>query len=606
MTGQADLKQSGSLMRDLRLFGRLWPFIRKNRRLVWVVALCAPIGALCETFQPLLIREAFDQHIVLGELEGLGTLIARFALIVLGAYLFKSLALFALQRIGLYSLARIRRALFTHTLSQGQRFFDQQSSGALMTRTINDVEAIYDSLTRGMVGIITDALLIIGSLSVMLWMDWRMTCVAFSISPLIIFVVDRCRKQLRRLFAKLRELTSSLNGLFAEQINGMSTIQLNSGEALAKRRFDTISSDFMKTYHSANWWDAGLYAVMDGLSALSVGLIIGYAAWLLGAAEAEGVEAGLTVGLSVAFVDALNRIYVPIREFSGRVASLQRAATAVERIIQLLETHDEVSIGGADLPTPGPLTFDQVSFRYRDDGPLILNEVSFTLNPGEVVALVGATGSGKSTIGRLLLRAYDGYSGEITLSGVPLSSLSAEAAAEALVAVQQDPLLFNASIRENIKLWRDDLSEARIEEAAQRARVSAFSDQLPEGLESSCGQRGERLSIGQRQLVTIARVFARDAAIVLLDEATASVDALTEEWIDEATASLFKERTVLVIAHRLSTIRKADRILVLSEGRIIEEGSHEELLLREGTYHALVESSLHADHSGIHVGDVDD
>ena len=305
---------------------------------------------------------------------------------------------------------------------------------------------------------------------------------------------------------------------------------------------------------------------------------------------------GVSVGLLVAFIDALNRVYVPIREFSGRLASIQRALAALDRILSLLDTHAEIKNGSRELSAPrGEVRFNHVSFSYHEgDETPVLSDVSFTVSPGEVVALVGSTGSGKSTIARLLSRQYQGYEGEITLDGVPIPELDAATTRRAFVVVGQDPHLFKASISENIHLWDPELVERSdlIQSAAERACAHAWITELPQDYQTLCTGGGSNLSVGQRQLMMIARAFAREAPVVILDEATASVDALTEKLIDTATAQLFADRTVLVIAHRLSTITKADRVIMLSQGEVREQGTHAELLELKGAYHTLVHTEL--------------
>ena len=578
-----------------QMFELIWPFVRPHQTwLIWVT-IATPIGVLCQAVKPWIIQQAIDGPMSAGDVPGIFDHCLLFIGLVFFGFIFKSLGVYGLQIIGLRSLAQLRRYLFVHILDQGQRFFDERTTGSLMTRTTNDVEAISESLTRGVVGLFADALLIIATLGLMLWMNWVLTLVAFSISPFLFWVVNTCRKQLRYLFGEIRKRLSELNGLFAESIHGVSETQRYNAQEVAHQRFNGISESFMHLYHKANWWDASLYAVMDGLSALSVGLVIGYIAFQAGVPTEEGVGMAVTVGVIVAFIDALNRVYVPIREFSGRLASIQRSMAALDRILDLSNTHNEIK-GGALLPNEaqvrGEIRFEDVSFRYRDEGPNILNKVSFSVSPGEVVALVGSTGSGKSTIARLLLRTYDGYEGEIYFDNQPLSELHPDFTRGQMVAVHQDPYLFKGSIAENIHLWEQDLQDdlARIHEATKRARAESFIEALPQKIDTIIAANGSDLSAGQRQLITIARAVARPCPIVILDEATASVDSLTEQWIDEATAELFEERTVLVIAHRLSTISKADRVIMIDRGEVVEVGSHEALIERGGAYAKLVHS----------------
>jgi len=587
--GQAGTKAQASEQSGLRvLTSFLWHLIEPHRKALWWVALATPVGVLMDTAMPLLIQRAIDGPISAREPEGVWWYASLFAAVVLLRYLSQSLGVYSLQLMALRSLADLGRRLFCHVMSQGQAFFDQRTTGALMTRTTSDVQAISDSLSQGVVRLISDALLIIGTLCVMLWMNWRLTLVAFSISPLLVWVVNLCRAQLKRLHGGIRELLSEQNGLFAEYIKGAKELKRYGAEPHAQARFDERSYAFMKLYHQANWWDAGLYAIMDGLSSLSVGLVITYVAYQAGYGEQ------VSVGIIVAFIDALNRVYVPIREFSGRLATIQRSVVAIERVMKLLETHQEPQSGAlSPEELEGSIELKGLSFSYQEGGAQVLKDVSFEVQAGEVVALVGATGSGKSTIAKLILRMYDGYEGELLIGGYPLRELSLERSRQAVVAVHQDPYLFKASVAENIHLWDPELSERPelVRRAAERARADHFIQGLSEGYESACATGGSNLSVGQRQLITIARAFARPTPFVLLDEATASVDALTERWIDEATSELFAERTVIVIAHRLSTIVKADKIVMLEQGEVVASGTHEELMRSSEPYQALIKQS---------------
>ncbi|MCB9549164.1 MAG: ABC transporter ATP-binding protein [Myxococcales bacterium] len=572
---------------DWGLIRRLGPYLSPHRGWLVVVALCTPLGVAADLVPPILLKHGIDENIAHGDYGGLTATAALFFGVVLVGFTLQSMGLYALQLIGLRALAALRRGVFGSVLSQGQRFFDKRTTGSLMTRTTTDVEAIYESLTFGAVGLITDALVILGTLGIMLAMDWRMTLVAFSIAPIIIGVVNVVRKRLRALFSEIRAILSKLNGFFAEQINGMTVLQLYGGEAQARHEFRAQAHHYMERYKAANWWDAGLYAVMDGMSALSVGLVIFFAA------SRFGVDDALTLGLLVAFIDYINKVFVPIREFSGRIATIQRAIAALEKVLSLAETNERVAPGQVPLPTPaGAVQFEGVRFAYGPDKPAVLQDVSFSVKAGEVVALVGATGSGKTTIGRLLQRRYDGYEGSIRLDGQELRDVRVEDVCHAITVVHQDAHLFEATIAENITLWNPGIDEASMRTAAERARASRFIDALPDGYDHAITERGGNLSAGQRQLLTIARAMACRSPVVILDEATASVDSLTEKLIDEAMDALFADRTVLVIAHRLSTVAKADRILVLHHGHLVEQGSHEELLARGGRYKLLVETGF--------------
>ena len=577
---------------DLTLIKRLWPFVRPWRR--WLVAamVLTPLGVGAGLLQPILLKQGIDDYIAVGDLDGLTWLAALFVGVVAIAFTARAAGSYALQYAGLCGLTALRRHVFVHVTAQDQRFFDRRTTGSLMTRTTNDVEAVYESLAFGVVNLVTDTIMILGILSIMLALDWRLTLVSLSFAPLIVFIVDIFRRKLRALSLVIRRSLSELNGFFAESIHGISTVQLDGAEDSARAQFGAMSHRYLDAYRRSNWWDAGLYAVMDGLSALAIGLMLWDGATRFGAD-------GVTAGLLVAFVDYLVMIFGPIRELSGRFATIQRAIAALERIFLLMDAEDRVAPGSKTLPAlEGAIRFDNVSFAYNEDRPEVLKGVSFEVAPGEVVALVGATGSGKTTVGRLLTRTYGGYSGSITLDGHELESLDAEALRREVSVVHQEIRLLEASVEENIALWDPRLSNADVRRAADLACATPFIEALPGGFEHVLSERGGNLSVGEGQLLCIARALVRPSSIVVLDEATASIDSVTEAMVDTALERLLADRTVVLIAHRLSTITKADRIVVLHQGRVVEQGTHATLLQRKGPYRLLVDAGVLGGASG--------
>lgn len=584
----AEAPDSVAARGDWDLIGRVWAYITPYvGTLVFAIAMVL-IGVGAGLVQPILIKIAIDDYIAIGDVESITWLALVFIGVVALGFGARAVSMYLQMKLGVQTLAKLRADVFDHVMSQGQRFFDRRTTGSLMTRTTTDVDAVNEALARGAVMLLTDAVTMLGIFVSMLVLDWQLTLVAFSIAPIIIVVVNIFRKQLRKLSLYIRKTLSELNGFFAERINGMSVVQLYGAEERTREVFRDRSYRFMDAYRKSNWWDAGLYAIMDGMSALSIGLML----WF-GASQFMEPGSAVTLGLLVAFTDYLRRIYVPIREFSGRLATLQRAVAALERIYSLLDTEDRVAEGHVRLPElRGEVRFDDVGFAYAPDRPQVLHHVSFEMKAGEVIALVGSTGSGKTTIGKVLTRMYDGYTGSVTVDAHELRDVHIKDLRQAVTVVQQDVYLFQASIRENLTLWSEDVDEARLQRAIDLARARPFIDALPRGLEHEVRERGGNLSAGQRQLLAIARAMVRDAPIVILDEATASVDSVTEKLIDEAVAELFAHKTVLVIAHRLSTIMKADRIVVLHKGRVVEQGTHDELMAANGRYRLLVETGL--------------
>lgn len=607
MTGPATNKASTSAIALLR---RFWVFLAPRKSWLIVGLLMIPVVAAMTTVRPLIVKHAVDVQIANDDIPGLRWV----ALMFLGAVVFEftsqAVQIYALQRAGHETIADVRKAIFGHVLKLPASYYDKHPIGSLLSRTTSDVEALSETLSFGVFTILTDVVMILSILVAMFTLNAKLALISLSVAPFLYFLIRRFSEVLRRLQLEVRKAMAVRSGYLTEQLTGITVVQLFGRERAALNEYEALGGRYLRATKTANIYDSLLYSIMDGISALSIALMLWFAApAVLGTeATADVVEAGLTVGLLYAYVDYLQRIFVPVREFSGKLATIQRAAASLERVYDLLDVPCEVR-SEADEPDPlaqwpGGLEIRDLRFAYAEDGPDVLKGLSFDVAPGEVVAVVGRTGSGKSSLGRVLTRFYDGYRGSIRMpvgpgspsddDGVELREVAPDHLRRHLMMVQQDVFLFDDDVRFNVTLGEDLGGDAALTEALETVQAGQLVNRRG-GLELQVGERGRSLSAGEAQLVAFARVAARSPNMLILDEATASVDSHTERQVQAAIEELLRGRTVLVIAHRLSTIRHADRIVVLSNGEIAEQGTHAALMAKDGLYAELYNAGFDED-----------
>ena len=559
---------------DLLLFRRLWPYARADWALLLAALVITPLTTGLALIQPWVMKRVIDEHVTTGELDGLQALAAVYLAAIVLDYALTAAYGMSIAVAGQRTILRLREGIIRHLLGLAPSFFDRRPAGELLTRATSDVEALGETISGGVVTILLDVLMVLGVLTAMLVLDWRMTLALFAVAPPLVLVVEVCRRNLRGAFDRIRETLAVVNAYMAEQVSGMEVVQLFNHQKRSSKRFVELNTPYRDATIESNAYDAAMYAVVDGIGSICVGIMLWY-----GVSDFAGDA--ITAGAVVAFIDLLNRLFRPIREFSGKVAIIQRAGSALNKIFHLIDTREVIDEGTLALPEcEGRVRFEGVRFTYGAEGDEVVRGVDLEVEPGQVVAIVGPTGCGKTTLTRLLTRSYQGYEGSITLDGHEVTSIRLPDLRRHIAAVRQDIHLFAETIAFNVGLA--NRSDAQIREAAALVNAKGFIDDL--GWDHMLQERGANLSVGQGQLLTFARTMAYDPTVVILDEATASVDPVTERLIQDAIARILERKTVIVIAHRLSTIRKADRILVMKAGRVVESGTHDDLLAMGGEY----------------------
>lgn len=520
-------------------------------------------------------------------------LLATLAVMYLGALALEFLADYGQALlttiIGQRVMYDLRLAIFSHLQHLSISYYDTHPVGRLMTRVTSDVETLNELFSAGLVTVFGDLFTLAAIMVMMLVTDWRLALVAFSVIPLVWLTATVFRRQVREAFRDIRTRLARLNSFLQERLSGMRVVQLFGRERATAERFDALNRHYLDANLRSITVYAVFFPVIEVLSAVALALLLYY-----GGLRALGGT--LTVGVLAAFIQLTRRFFQPLQDLSEKVNLLQSAMASSERVFLLLD--EPVSVTERERPVAlarpvrGEVRFEGVWFRYSPDGPWVLRDISFTAAPGRTVALVGHTGAGKSTIISLLLRFYDPDQGRITIDGVDIRELSTSALRGLIGFVQQDLFLFAGDILHNLVLDADGAAAAA-EAAARRVGAARFIERLPQGYHHVLGERGRSLSVGERQLLSFARALTRDPKILVLDEATSSVDAEAEAQIQKALAELMEGRTSLIVAHRLSTILHADEILVLHHGEIRERGTHRSLLAQRGLYERLYKLQIY-------------
>jgi ATP-binding cassette subfamily B protein len=569
---------------DARLIRRLWSYVRPYRSLVLLSLILLLSVSAVQLVQPYLIKVAIDQYILGDSKDGLTTLAALFLAALVGEFLLRFAQLYVLERTGQNVVYDLRVQVFSHLHRLPVSFFDRNPVGRLMTRTTSDVEAVNEAFTSGLVLILADLVKLVGIVALLIWMDLQMALVTFTILPPLLALSWFFRARIRRSYREVRVRIARLNAFLQEAVTGIRIIQLFGREKASRDDFREINQGHRDAELNAVRYDSMFSAVAELLGSVTLAAILWAGGWRI-------LSGAVTFGTLVAFIEYAGKFFRPVQELSQRYAVMQAAMASSERIFELLDTEPGIVSPPSPHRVPGRLrgeiSFESVTFAY-DGGPPVLRDVSFHVPPGEQVAVVGWTGAGKSTLIKLLVRLYDVQQGRILLDGVDVRRYDLRDLRRRVGVVMQDSFLFAGSVGANISLDDPQVSAEQVRRAAAAVHADRFIEALPRGYDEEVHERGSNFSVGEKQLLSFARALAFDPALLVLDEATSSVDPQTEARIQDALDTLLRGRTSILIAHRLATVQRAQRILVLHHGRVHEEGTHRELLERdEGIYRTL-------------------
>ncbi|HEX2676397.1 MAG TPA: ABC transporter ATP-binding protein [Polyangiales bacterium] len=570
-------------LRDLGLLKSLLPYLRPQWVLLGASLMLVPISTFGTLLQPYLLKHTVDAVLVQHDEALWRRMVMFYGFAVLTEFLAGFAESYCMQLAGQRSMADLRREVFRHAQRMRIRYYDKTPVGRVLTRVTNDVDSLSELFSSGAVMAVADLLTLLGIIVFMLYLDYRLSLITFLALPPLWLAIEVIRKRAREAFRDIRARIAELNAYLSEQVQGILVVQAYGRQAASAAEYRAINDDYRVANYRAIRLDALLFSIVESVSMCCVALVLFYASVRAGVIEGNAKQAAY-IGTVVAFYQYIQQFFVPIRDLSTKYTIIQSALAAAERVFGFLSNQDveQNENGHARGPAPdatqATIEFAHVDFSYRGDGDKVLSDVSFKVEAGEHVALVGATGAGKTTTVSLMLRLYEYDSGEIRVAGRDVRSYSRPELRRAFSVVPQDVFLFAGTVAQNVAFSPTDVDEARVRDVLRRVGALDLVERRAEGIHARVEERGGNFSAGERQLLAFARALYRDAPFMILDEATANIDSETEARLQAAVSELMRGRTAVVIAHRLSTIQKADRIVVFHHGQIVEQGTHQQLL----------------------------
>ncbi len=585
MSLEKDKESAGEIL-DMKVLRQLYTYVKPYQKQFYFLVFLTLALAILAPARPYLIQIAIDEHVAVGDAAGLLKIIYVLVILMVIQAIAQWAHTYYSGWIGQVIIKDIRVRLYTHLLRLRLKFFDNTPIGRLVTRNVSDIETLADVFSEGLAAIIGDLLQIVTILGVMFYIDWKLTLVSLSTLPLLVISTYVFKEKIKVTFNDVRNAVANLNSFLQEHITGMTIVQLFNREQREFDKFKEINREHRAAHIRSVLYYSVYFPVAEIIQAIGIGLVVWY-----GAVGVLGMD--LQIGILISFIMYLQLFFRPIRMIADRFNTLQMGVVSSSRIFKLLASSEHIANEGSFSPekVQGNVRLDQVWFAYKEED-YVLKNISFEAKQGQTIALVGATGAGKSSIINLISRFYEINKGTITIDGVNIQDYELSALRKHIGVVLQDVFLFSSSIYQNITLGNPSITKEQVLEAAELVGAAKFIEKLPGGLDYNVMERGATLSVGQRQLISFVRAMVYNPEILILDEATSSVDSETEELIQESIEKMMQGRTSIVIAHRLSTIQKADQILVLHKGEIVETGTHQSLLEKGGYYTQLHQMQL--------------